>query len=172
MLLGRRGAMLALGAALSGCGFRPVYMPHDDAAGGAQDQLASVRIAQIGERSGQLLRQELQARMNQSSGVAKKFELLVNFTISTDAVSIQSDSTASRLRSIGSALWTLKTIGLEPKVLATGNARVIDGLNILNQQYFEADLAGETVTRRIATNLADSITLQLAAYFARTPAVG
>lgn len=169
---GRRGLVLGLGAALSGCGFRPVYMPRETGAGGSQAQLGTVRIAQIGDRSGQLLRQELQARMDRGEGLAKKYELVVNFVLSSEVIGIQSDTSASRIRYVGTGAWSLKTIGIDQKVITTGTTRVLDGLNILDQQYFEADLTSETVIRRIATNLADNITLQLAAYFARLPAAG
>ena len=49
--------------------------------------------------------------------------------------------------------------------LARGSARAIDGLNILDQQFFAADLENEAVQRRLAEQIADQIVLQLAAYF-------
>ncbi len=38
-------------------------------------------------------------------------------------------------------------------------------LNLLDSQYFMADLETEAVTRRLADALADQIVIQLAAYF-------
>jgi LPS-assembly lipoprotein len=126
----------------------------------------------MGDRAGQLLREELQAHFDHGEALAKRYELVVVFGLSADVIGIQTDTSATRIRYVGSANWTLKTLGLTPVVLTSGTTRSLDGVNILDQQYFESDLAGETTTRRIATNLADQITIQVAAYFARTPAAG
>jgi LPS-assembly lipoprotein len=126
----------------------------------------------MSDRGGQLLRQELQARFDHGEALAKRYELAVAFGLSADVIGIQQDTSATRVRYIGTASWSLKTLGTAPTVLSSGNARSLDGLNILDQQYFEQDLAGETVMRRLAVNLADQVTVQVAAYFARTPAAG
>ncbi len=170
--LGRRATFLGLGSVLGGCGFRPVYGPRSDQPSGAQSQLATIRIAPTSDRGGQLLRQELQARFDHGEALAKRYELVVAFGLTADVIGIQTDTSATRLRYVGSASWSLKTLGTAPSVLTSGNARSLDGLNILDQQYFEMDMAGETVTRRLASNLADQITIQVASYFARTPAAG
>ncbi len=170
--MARRTALLGLGAALGGCGFRPVYAPRSDRPDGSQSQLATIRISPMGERGGQLLRQELQARFDHGEALAKRYELSVAFGLTADVIGIQTDTSATRLRYVGTASWSLKTLGTAPTVLTSGSVRSLDGVNILDQQYFEADLAGETVTRRLARNLADLITVQVAAYFARTPAAG
>ncbi len=157
---------------MGGCGFRPMYAPRTDQPSGAQAQLASVRIAPMGDRAGQLLREELQARFDHGEALAKRYELVVGLGLSVDVLGIQTDTSATRLRYVGTANWSLKTVGTAPTVLSSGNVRSLDGLNILDQQYFEQDLVGETVIRRLASNLADQITIQVAAYFARTPAAG
>ena len=41
---------------------------------------------------------------------------------------------------------------------------------MIDQQYFAADLEGETATKRITETVADQITLQIASFFARRPA--
>jgi LPS-assembly lipoprotein len=171
-VLGRRSAILGLGLAVSGCGFRPAYAPRDSQPGGSQAELATIRVALIPERSGQLLRQELQARFDHGDAVAKRYELLVSFGVTEDIIGIQQDTTFTRLRMVGSGKWTLRSLDPAQTVVASGQARSLDGVNVIDQQYFEADLASETVTRRIATAVADQITLQLATYFARTPKAG
>jgi LPS-assembly lipoprotein len=168
-VLGRRAMMLSLGTAVAGCGFRPVYAPRPDEPGGSQAQLATIRVALMPERSGQLVRQELQARLDHGEALAKRYELSVGFSLAADIVGIQQDTTFTRLRYVGTANWTLKRLDPAQTVVTTGLARSLDGINILDQQYFAADLEGETVTRRIAAAVADQITLQLASYFARTP---
>ncbi len=169
--LGRRSVILGLGAAVSGCGFRPVYAPRAGQPGGSQAQLATIQVALIPERAGQLLRQELQARLDHGDAVAKRYELMVSFGLTEDIIGLQQDTSFTRLRMVGSGKWTLKSLPGQT-VVTSGQARSLDGLDVIDQQYFEADLASETVTRRIATAVADQITLQLASYFARTPTAG
>ena len=167
--LGRRTALLALGGAVAGCGFRPVYAPRSANSDGPQSELATVRIAPMADRGGQLLREELQARFDHGEAVAKHYELVANFNVALDVIGVQQDTSATRLRYVATSSWSLKSLSPSQAVLTSGNARSLDGLNILDQQYFEADMAGETVTRRLANSLADQITVQVAAYFNRTP---
>ncbi|MBV9811801.1 MAG: hypothetical protein JO326_03565, partial [Acetobacteraceae bacterium] len=66
-----------------------------------------------------------------------------------------------------SANWTLLAQTPQRTTVASGFARDVDGFNIINGQYFAADLENDTVQRRIAEALADRIAEQLAAYFSR-----
>ncbi len=167
--LGRRAALLGGGATLAGCGFRPLYAPADSGmAGPASAEMSAIFVPALAERSGQLLRQALQQRFEGAgTGTAKKYELLAYVSINTDAIAIQRDSSSSRVRLIGSAPWVLRTLSLERLVLAQGTTRVLDGYNVINQQFFAADLENETATRRVASALADQITQQVGAFFLR-----
>ncbi len=137
-------------------------------AGPASAEMAAIFVPIYAERSGQLLRQALQQRFEGTgTGTAKKYELIASLSINADAIAIQRDSSSSRVRLIGLAPWTLRTLSLEHPVLAQGTSRVLDGYNILDQQYFAADLENETATRRIASTLADQITLQVGSFFLR-----
>lgn len=166
----RRRALLIGGTGLlGGCGFHPLYAP---AAGGApgpaQAELAAVWVPVIPERSGQLLRQALQQRLEGvGTSTAKRYELAVSFALAADSLAVRPDSTASRVRIIGTAPWTLSTVALTKQVLTNGQARAVDGYNILNQQYFAAELENETITTRVADTIADQIVTQLAIYFRR-----
>ena len=114
------------------------------------------------------MRQALQQRFEGSgTGTAKKYELTAAVSISLEAIAIQRDSSSSRVRLIGSAPWTLRTLSLERPILTQGSSRVLDGYNILNQQYFAADLESEVAIRRVASALADQIALQVGSYFLR-----
>jgi LPS-assembly lipoprotein len=167
--LGRRTALLALGGAVAGCGFRPIYAPRSNNPDGSQSELATVRIAPMADRAGQLLREELQARFDHGEALAKHYELVASFGLALDVIGVQQDTSATRLRYVGTSSWSLRSLSPSQAVLTSGSARALDGLNILDQQYFEADMAGETVTRRLANTLADQITIQVAAYFNRNP---
>lgn len=158
---------LALGVCLPGCGFRPVYMP--TASGGpgvAARELAAIDVGIIPDRPGQLLRQALQKRFEGAgAGVARKYALGVNYSIGGEGIAIQPDNSISRVRLIARGAWTLRAQDPGQTRLTGGSARAVDGLNILDQQFFAADLENEAVQRRLAEQIADQITLQLAAYF-------
>ena len=167
--LGRRFVVGAISAGLSGCGFRPVYGP-GGAAGGPQTELAAIDVALIPDRAGQLLRQFLQQRLDRGEGVVKRYSLSVSYYIAADAIAIQTDSTSTRIRDIGNATWTLKALNPAQTTIVNGTARALDGVNVIDQQYFAADLAGEAAIRRIGEAIANQITLQIASYFTRHPA--
>ncbi|HTR15705.1 MAG TPA: LPS assembly lipoprotein LptE [Acetobacteraceae bacterium] len=163
-----RGALGVLTLCLAGCGFHPLYAP----AGGtpADASLSRVYVDVIGDRSGQLLRQALQARLDGSgSASAKTFELAVSYSISQEGISITQDNSVTRLRSVGRANWVLKTVTAPPRTVRSGSVRALDGYNQINEQYFYSTLENEAVERRLAETLADQITQQLAVYFRQHP---
>ena len=161
--------MLGGAGLVAGCGLRPLYAPTASGAPGpAASELAAIYVPVLPERQGQLLRQALQQRFEGTGTViAKKYELSAALSVNVEALAIRPDSSSSRVRLIGSAPWALRELSLERAVLTQGNSRVLDGYNIINQQFFAAELDNETATRRIASSLADQITLQLGSYFLR-----
>jgi LPS-assembly lipoprotein len=167
----RRRALLLLGAAtgLAGCGFHPLYAPAASGTlGAAQAKLAAIDVPVIPDRSGQLMRQALQARLyGPGIAEAKQYRLTVDFSIANEGIAIQPDNSTARQRMTGFGRWTLYALDPGPRVLTTGFTRTLDGLNPIDNQPFASDEETETVTRRIAQNLADQIVLQLATYFDR-----
>ena len=170
--LGRRGVLMTLASAVSGCGFRPVYAVKGSSSP-ARHELGLIDVAPLPDRPGQLLRQALQQRLsNSDEALAKQYQLTVAFGISSDSIGVQQDSTVTRIRQVGTANWFLKSLDMASTLVTSGTARALDGLNIIDQQYFEADLASESAQRRIADAIASQITLQLASYFARRDMAG
>lgn len=167
--VGRRVALLGAGTALAGCGFRPLYAPAASGAPGpAVSEMAAIYVPIFADRPGQLLRQELQQRFEGTgTGTAKRYELVATIAVTTEAVAIQRDSSSSRVRLTGSAPWALRALSLEHTVLTQGSSRILDGYNIINQQFFAADLESETAIRRVASALADQITTQVGSFFLR-----
>ncbi|MGI4951210.1 MAG: LPS assembly lipoprotein LptE [Janthinobacterium lividum] len=158
-------------AALSGCGFRPLYLPEGGRGSPASEALAAIYVPVMPERSGQLLRQALQRRFEGSgTGIAKKYELVANLSMSAEGIAIQRDTSTTRIRLTASAPWSLRKLDLAHTVITTGSSRVLDGYNILNQQYFAADLESEAAVRRAAESLADQIATQLAIFLKRQAA--
>jgi LPS-assembly lipoprotein len=164
-----RRAFLALGsgAALAGCGFQPVYMPTASGRPGpSQRELAAINVDLIPDRPGQLLRQALQQRFEGAGDIiARHYDLSVQFWIAGQAIGIQPDTTATRVRLIGRANWSLAAQDPGHTHLTSGSARAADALNNFDSQIFAADLENEAIQKRLAEALADQITLQLAAYF-------
>lgn len=172
----KRRELLVLTAvsALAACGFQPVYMPTASGkAGVAQRELAAIHVNLIPDRPGQELRQALQDRLEMGSdGVARRYDLTVGFGVAGEGIAIQSDNSATRIRFIGNANWTLTAQDPGRTKLSSGYAKAVDALNVFNTQYFASDLETEAVTKRLAESLADQITIQLAAYFRKRAAGG
>jgi LPS-assembly lipoprotein len=158
---------LCAGTALAGCGFQPVYRrTATGQAGPAQRNLAAISVDRIPDRPGQLLRQALQERFgSDADGAQHRYALAVSYRIAGEGISVQPDSVATRVRLIGYADWTLRTVNGGPGTITTGSARAIDGFDMLDQQYFASDLSTEQTQHRLASAMADQIALQLAVFF-------
>jgi LPS-assembly lipoprotein len=161
---------LALCGLLPACGFHPLYAENSGEPGKVQTGLAEINVALLPERTGQLLRSNLQARLDpNSSGLARRYDLAISYGISGTPIGIQEDSSITRVRLIGTANWTLTAEDAKHSTLATGVARDVDGYNIFDQQFFAMDLENTSVQRRITAAIADQMTQQLAAYFDKQP---
>jgi LPS-assembly lipoprotein len=158
---------LGLGASLAGCGFQPVYMPTASGKPGvAQRELAAVFVNVISDRPGQLLRQSLQERLERgATGVAQLYDLSVSYGIGGEDIAIQPDNSSTYTRLVARASWTLTAQDTAKTQLTQGAARAADDVNVIDEQYFAADLGNEFASQRLADQVADQITLQLAAYF-------
>jgi LPS-assembly lipoprotein len=165
----RRRALLGVGlaAALSGCGFQPVYMPTASGKPGvAQRELAAIFVNVINDRPGQELRQALQERLERgATGVEQLYSLTVGYGIGGEGIAIQSDNTSTYTRLVARASWYLNARDAAHTLLTSGSARAMDNFNILDEQYFAADQENDFAAARLADAVADQITLQLAAYF-------
>jgi LPS-assembly lipoprotein len=162
---------LALCAILPACGFHPMYAHGSTTEGPAEIGLAEINVPVMPERTGQLLRQALQARFERGgSGLGRRYDLIANYSIGSNVVGIQQDTSATRIRYIGSSSWSLIAEDTQRTTLASGTARTVDGMNIFVDQYFTSDLESEAIARRMAEALADQIALQLGVYFNREAA--
>lgn len=159
-------------AALGGCGFTPVYGTRAaTGSNAARDGLAAIAVEIIPERSGQLLRQALQERCERfGAGTERRFSLQASFNVSDEGIAIQQDSAITRVRMTGYAQYTLRSLDVSRRTLTSGAARALDGIDVINQQFFAGDLEHEQVVRRLAEACADQIALQLANYFNSHPA--
>ena len=160
-----RRALLALGGALglSGCGFRPLYAPitaEDGSSADIRDDLAAVRVGNVPERSGQLLRRDLQRRFEGVwLGVPARYTLQVAVTYAAEPLGYRRDGTITRLRYTATGTWTLATLAVPPRQIAASSipARVIDAFNIPDLQFFAADSARDAMEGRLVEQLAEEI---------------
>jgi LPS-assembly lipoprotein len=162
----RIGGALLTSITLAGCGFHPLYAPGGPALGGLRDVYVDI----IPNRNGQLLRQALQERLEGTvADGSKRYELSVAYGYTGTSVGIQSDNSSDRTRFVGTATWTLRKAGAAGTKIVSGTAQSVDGVNVIDEQFFYSDLAGDAVQRRMGENLADQIVEALAVYFRTHP---
>ncbi len=170
-------ALLGL-AALTGCGFSPLYGDNSGPATVAQ-QLGEVEVENIPERPGQMLRQAIEDQLTIAGApTVQRYALAVTYIVISQGIGIQSDTSVTRNRYIATAAWTLTPIGAPPASLATGAsptplatgvASTEDAENVIDQQYFALTLEADTINRQLAQQLSQQITTQLAAWFKQHP---
>ena len=154
--------------ALSACGFSPLY-------GGARGQGASaaletVQVANIPDRTGQVLRQELEQQIHTNGApTTELYTLAVSYKVIQTGEGIQADSSTTRNRFNAIATWKLTPIGNPGVTLTSGNATAMDALNVIDQQYFASNLEADTVQGQLAQQISAQITAQLAAWFRLHP---
>ncbi len=158
--------------ALSGCGFTPMYGNTDNATPVAQ-KMEQVQVQNIPERTGQLLRLSLQNQFYRNGMPTQQLYLLsVNYSINVIGIGVQSDTSTTRERFIGTAQWRLSPVGAPSKAIASGTATTEDAANVIDQQYFALTLETSTVDQELADIIAQQIADQVAAYFKTTPNTG
>lgn len=164
-LLVRTGCLsFALAIGLGGCGFQPIYK--QTASLNTNKELKKIYIPVMDNRFGQQIRQFLQQNTAGSGPEdPKTYELDVTPSLSEEAIDIHYDNSSGRARMTGNAHWVLKTISINPVVLAQGDAQTMDGYNITFEQYFAQMLNDETAQTRVAQNLANEVTQQVAIWF-------
>ncbi len=173
-LLGLGGAVLGAGliGELAGCSPHPLYAPDafgnaDPQAVSVQAQLREVQVALLPERSGQLLRQALQSRLEAGEAPSfTRYNLAVTFGIAQIGLGIQSDSTITYLRFIATAPWSLtEQDSPTNQILVSNTAQAADSMNTFDNAPFGQELETGTVEARLADAIADQIVVRLAHYF-------
>ncbi|WP_419760293.1 hypothetical protein [Acidisoma sp.] len=173
-LLGLGGAVLGTGLASSlvGCSPHPLYAPDafgngDPQAMSVQAQLRQVQVALLPERTGQLLREALQSRLEAGeTPESTRYNLAVSFAISQVGLGIQSDSSITYIRFIATAPWSLtEQDSPTHQILVSNTAQAADDLNTFDNAPFGQELETGTVDARLADAIADQIVIRLAHYF-------
>lgn len=161
-----RRLVLLCSLALGSCGFQPLYGTNGTGGSQITQQLQRIYVANIPNREGQELRLALQEQLGGASTRAPDgYTLQVGQNLNASVIDIHSDNTAGRFREIGTAHWKLFTVEAVPKLLAEGDATLLDGFNATFEQYLAQTLNDETVRARLAQNLAQSIRQQISVWF-------
>jgi LPS-assembly lipoprotein len=153
---------------LSGCGFRPLYGPvtaADGTSSDLRDELAAVRVGPIYERTGQILRRNLQRRLEDSApGTQARYQLNVSYTPGVEVLGYRRDGTITRVRYTYTGNWNLETLSVPPTTVARSAIpfRSIDSFNIPDLQFFSADSARDAMESRAMDTLAEEVTRQVA----------
>jgi LPS-assembly lipoprotein len=173
-LLSLGGAALGAGlvGGLTGCSPHPLYAPNafgngDPQAQSVQAQLREVQVALLPDRTGQLLRQALQSRLEAGETPEyTRYNLAVTFGIATIGLGIQNDSSITYLRFIATAPWSLtEQDSPTNQILVSNTAQAADDLNTFDNAPFGQELETGTVDARLANAIADQIVTRLAHYF-------
>ncbi|MCP1242704.1 hypothetical protein GOB86_10120 [Acetobacter lambici] len=158
-------ALMAAPLLLSGCGFKPLY---GEEKGGVDvsAELQDIYVANIPQRFGQQLRLALQSQMAADGPEdPHKYKLVVQPTISAEAIDIHGDNTTGRTRMLATARWQLLTIEQTPQLVTQGYTQTLDGYTNTYEQYFAQALNMESVRGRVAQALGEQVTQQVATWF-------
>jgi len=160
-----------LAAPLGGCGFSPLYGQSADPASESTvaQQLDTVAVQNIPDRTGQLLRLSLETQLHAAGAPTEElYSLAVGYQISANGIGVQEDTSVTRNRFTATANWSLMPIG-GATPLIHGIATTENAANIIDEQYFALDLETDTINQQLADAIAGQITAQIAAYFKTHP---
>ena len=147
--------------AVAGCGFRPMYGGQKGQAVDAR--LASIRVVQIDDRSGQEVRNALEHRLFAGGMEPQVYTLDVSLTETIQELGILRNRTASRANLRILASWTLRR---GDAVIQQGETEGISAYNILDEQYATV-VSRKDARSRAALQLADEIIRQVSVAFSR-----
>ena len=151
---------------LTACGFRPMYGSGGGEAPVLRQELASVFVETIPERSGQLLRNRLIEQLGFGNDpAAPRYTLNVQLSESTSSLGIREDATSSYGRLSISARYVLKdtTTG---KAILTDTTRAFSGFTIVDSEYAALTAqrdARQKLLQQLAELLARRVAVKLSA---------
>lgn len=159
----RRLFCLGAVAALSGCGFRPVYGP----GGTAAALQGAVRVEAPMDRDGYLLTRQIEDRLGRPDDA--RFALTHSIRIRSEPIAISASNVTTRYNLLGEVTFALRDLA-DGRVIASGKAANFTGYSASGSTV--ATQAAESDARaRLVTILADQVIRQLEAASAlETPA--
>jgi len=156
------GAALLAAGALAGCGFEPLY--GRDQQGAVNDDLATVRIAPLADRSGQQLHNLLRDRLNPYGQPTQPvYELRLSLAEQLQGTAIRTDETASRGILTFAAGYALVDLASGQAVLQ-GQTSASSAFNVLDNR-FASTVSANDARERALVEVAEDLKLRLATYF-------
>ena len=148
---------------ISACGFQPIYSQKNQA--NVSENMSQIRISNIADRQGQILRNKLIDKLYGSSArpVSPKYRLSIqNLDEIISSVGIKKDATTTRGRITMTATLILEDY--RGDILLERDLKSVNSYNILDSQY------GTLITRqdaqqRTLDELSDEIQTILSLYF-------
>lgn len=158
--------VLLVAALLSGCNFRPLYGQNSATGGSTFDELGTVQIVPLTDRTGQQLHNLLRNRLNPRGQPARpNYFLQVTLRESTRNLALRADETATRADLSLIADFTLRESGSDDIVL-NGTSRSVNSYNILNSQY-ATQVSEQDARERGLREVAEEIRAQVAIFLTR-----
>lgn len=159
----RVAALAALALGLTGCGFQPLHGRGPGQV--APESLQQVRINPIADRSGQILRNLLMDRLQPQGTTAARYALDVTLNEGIAELARRSDATSTYSRLILTGAMRLTDVQTGKPLLAEG---VRSEIGYINQEGGYSTLLAQNEAReRAVQDLANSISLRLAAFLAQ-----
>ena len=156
---------LALLAALTACGFRPLYGPQAgyDA---SLAELASVKILPIPDRVGQVLHNKLRDRLSpRGAPLNPRYRLGVTMAKQKEGLAFEKDESVTRFNLTLSASYQLTEIA-SGNVLTSGSTRSVAAFNVVRSEF--ANISAESdAERRAARAVGENIWIRLGVYFSQ-----
>ena len=155
----------------AGCGFRPMYGQRSDATASAAAaspiaaDLATVDVAPIPDRSGQLLRNKLERLLDPaaSASVDHRYTLNVQLKEKIDTYAVERSGFASRATIETTAKYALREDASGNQVFS-GTTRAVSGYNLLDND-FSTVVGADDARNRAIDQVAYQIRNKLAVHF-------
>lgn len=167
MWLSRAVLLLALLAPLSSCGFKPMYGEENGVFDAADALESGVEIANIPDREGQFLRNQLIDRLNLNGrpGGAPYVLSMTPLVTELTNLGIRKDATSTRAMLQVTSTMTL-TERATGKVVLLRDVRAVGGYNQLDNQ-FATLVSKASVSNHMLEELADTVVTEIALHFNR-----
>ena len=147
-------------AMLSACGLQPLYSGGSN--GVVATTLDQVSVDAIPGKSGWLMRNALNDRLNTGSNENAKYRLVIKLDDTIEGLGVRSDDTVTRERRTLRARYQLVDIA-SGKTLVDATAGSDAGIDVVSSEY--ATIAGEnTALENLSQKVADQIVARLSVY--------
>ncbi len=156
----RRSLLIALAAALGGCGFHPLYGGRT--AGAYDPDLAAIKVASIPDRDGQILALALREKLNpRGADLPVRYTLRTNIAVTRGDLGIERNATSVRGQIEIVAHYDL--IGPGGAILLHGRSHTISAFNIVQDGY-ATKVAEDDARERALNDVSDDIVMNLALF--------